>query len=188
MSQIAEFHATVIRCLPELTSSEMQAWIGAGSLRLRSTLECLRLTQEGISSVMVDQNATFTERVTAGYYNWVSEDVNHQNFPIRPRQYGMHLVKLFHFNQEISSEDAVTEIRLARWFPAMAAHILAYGAAAQEMEWEYPIIALGQKGGFASGYHVLVLSQDQDGHCLDANAWESDSWPPHSRFLAFRPL
>lgn len=96
--------------------------------------------------LVVDYSRTVREMVNAGNYDWINSDITEKNFPLPTELSGKKISmssKLFHFNKDISSEDAIFEIKKAGYYPATLAELLALGENHPELQREFPIVGLG---------------------------------------------
>lgn len=189
MSQIAEFHAAILQNLPELSSEEMQQWIGQNRPSLRSVLAQALVGQ--YLTITVDYGETFEQMIVAGRYDWTSDNITAERFPIKGSGTATFETKLFHFNRRISSEEAVKLIISADptnpWQVAQIEHELAYGATYPEEQRQFPIVALGSSGKLVGYRFVSYLRRYGAERVLDLSGWD-DVWCASFRFLAVRPL
>lgn len=94
--------------------------------------------------------------------------------------------KLFHFNRDIGSETAVTEMDMAGYRPATFMELLVLGFLFPEPQRQFPIVALGSVWHSAHGFRYVP--------CLDINGskreldlgWSVGGWIAHCRFLGVR--
>jgi hypothetical protein len=98
---------------------------------------------------------------------------------------------LFHFDRDISSEDALAEIAKADpknpWMPAKAENTLTYGAKNPEEQRKYPIVGLGSVAEVGGSSGVLFLREDGSRRRLYLG-WFGHDWGSYFRFLAVRKV
>lgn len=141
--------------------------------------------------VMSDQILTvnpdlgFEERIKCGNYGWHNSDLTEKEFPVTEDQLGDWEWKIFHFDHDISSEDAIRLIQEDGFEPAQIGHILSFGETNPEEQRKHPIIGLGSvaKVGLHRFVPVLWLDVGQRGLSLD---WFDDDWYRRCRFLGVR--
>jgi hypothetical protein len=94
----------------------------------------------------IDYTKTIEQAVADGKYDWKNSDVTTKNFPVPLKMTGKKVevsVKLFHFNRDISSEDAISKMDKAGYRPATLMELLALGFLFPELQRQFPIVALG---------------------------------------------
>jgi hypothetical protein len=147
------------------------------------------LSSDCVSNLTVDFNRPLSEMIEAGRYDWVDENENiiRDNFP--PGGQGRHELepKLYHFNREISSEDAIKEMKADGFRPAVLEELLALGEAQPDLQKQFSIIALGSvwqsSGSHWKNVPVLFVCDVGRGLCL---LHFEGAWSESDRFLAFR--
>lgn len=147
-----------------------------------------KLSEEDIMLV-VDYSRTLQKMISAGNYDWTNSNIIAKNFPISPEMTGKKVevsANIFHFNKEISSEDAISEMDKAGYRPATLAELLALGEAQPELQRQFPIIALGSVWHRAAGRrYVPCLGVVGVKRGLPLH-WFDRGWRAHYRFLAVR--
>jgi hypothetical protein len=127
--------------------------------------------------------------VAAGNYDWKNDDLTAKRFPIVGKGKVEFEDTIFHFDRDISSEDAVKEILAADpknpWEPAKIENILAYGAKNPEEQRKFPIIGLGSVGGVRGDRRVPYLHGNASKRSLYL-LWWVDDWGAFYRFLGVR--
>lgn len=196
--QTAKFLATVATCMPPLSGDVMQGWIDNPSA-LKGFLGGLNPPKgetadpsTGIFRLAVDYSQSLEQMIAAGRYDWVNSDITPKRFPIEK---GTKIVeceaRYFHFDRNISSDDAKKEIESADrenpWMAAMIAHLLAHGAAFPEEQRKFPIVALRSVAGVRGDRGVPGLFRDDSKRDLYL-AWWYGGWGPVCRFLAVRKV
>jgi hypothetical protein len=118
----------------------------ANRLAVRQALGLGVLPSEPGSHI-VDYSQSLEDMILAGNYDWKNDDITTKRFPIVGNGQVEFEDTLFHFDRNISSEEAVKLIVAADtknpWEPAKIENVLAYGAKNPEEQRKYPIIGLG---------------------------------------------
>jgi hypothetical protein len=137
----------------------------------------------------VDYSKTVEQTIADGKYDWKNSDITVKNFPISPEMIGKKVDiagRLFHFDRNISSEDAIKEMDDDGCRPATLMELLALGAIHPELQREFPIIALGSVWHDSDDYrHVpslYVFGRDRGLYLNDFD----DAWNAQCRFFGVR--
>ena len=158
----------------------------ANRLAVRRALGLGALTSTPGSHI-VDYSLDLEAMIAAGNYDWKNNEITSERFPIVGEGQMEFEDTLFHFDRDISSDEALAEIAKADpknpWLPAKAENTLAYGAKNPEEQWEYPIIGLGSVAEVDGNRHVLNLYRDGSKRGLILS-WFDDDWLAYYRFLA----
>lgn len=133
----------------------------------------------------LDYGMSLEQMIAAGQYDWMNSDITKERFPIVGSGVVEFECKLFHFDRNVSSEEATRLIIADGWQPAKIEHLLAFGAAKPEEQRKYPIIALGSVAEFADGRCVSCLCRDGAKRRLHLG-WRHGGWGGDYRFLAVR--
>jgi hypothetical protein len=108
----------------------------------------------------ISGNRTTEEAVRAGKYDWSNDDVNSQNFPMRPGC-GHSKIEIIDFGREISSEDALIEAAKLGLERPDYEDALFFGEQFPEKQREHPIVFLHEPWQDSGrGLSVLVLDGD----------------------------
>ena len=146
------------------------------------------LVEENII-LTVDYSCTLQGMIDAGNYAWQNSDITEKHFPLPAELSGQKTTissKLFHFDRDISSKDAISEMEKAGYRPATLAELLALGEAHPELQKEFPIVALGSVWRVGDGVRLVpVLGFDGDGRGLGLG-WLDDGWDVNYRFFGVR--
>jgi len=152
-------------------------------------LDKMVLRLSNVFHLTVDYDQTLEQMIAAGRYNWENSDITGERFPIKGRGKIEFWARYFHFNREISSENAVEKIKAEDptnpWAPAQAAHLLAFGATNPDEQRKYPIVGLGSVAKVHGNRYVPYLHRDDARRYLGLDWWSYD-WDPIYRFLAVR--
>lgn len=137
----------------------------------------------------VDYNHSLEAMVAAGRYNWKNNNITAKKFPITGTGIVEFEARYFHFDRDISSEDAIKEIQIADttnpWMVAKIEHMLAHGSTFPEEQQKFLIVGLGSSTE-VNGYQCVPYL---DVHGPERNlflSWFGSGWFPASRFLAVR--
>lgn len=140
-------------------------------------------------SHVVDYGMSLDEMIAAGNYDWKNNDITAKRFPIVGKGKVEFEDTIFHFDRDISSEDAVKEILAADpknpWEPAKIENILAYGAKNPEEQRKFPIVGLGSVGEVDGSRYVPYLYRSVSERYLNLRWWD-DGWNADCRFLGVR--
>ncbi len=139
---------------------------------------------KGMITLTVDYSRTLKQMIADGDYNWENKNITERNFPVPAKMKGKKVevsTKLFHFNRNISSEDAKKEMDKDGFRPATVFELLVLGATHPELQKQFSVIALDSGGGRRVPY--LVVDGDWRGLGLD---WLDYDWNASCRFLAVR--
>ena len=134
----------------------------------------------------VDYTKTVEQAVADGNYDWKNGDINAKNFPVSPEMIGKKVevsAKLFHFNRDISSDDAISEMDKAGCRPATLMELLVLGFLFPELQRQFPIVALGSVWRCAYGFRFapyLFVFDSKRKLYLD---WFDSYWRARCRFL-----
>lgn len=93
----------------------------------------------------VNYNQTVRQAIVAGGYNWTDINIKDKNFPFIAKDLGEQgggMVKLFRFDDDISSEDVILAMTKANCRPANLMELLSFGATYPKLQEKFPIIAL----------------------------------------------
>lgn len=133
----------------------------------------------------VNYNQSLKAMIKAGKYRWVNPNITKERFPVEDTSTGEKEVetKLFHFNRQISTEDAIAKMNKAGFRVAKPAELLKLGELYPNLQKKFLILALGQFWTCPrGGRHVLGLSCDGSKRELDL-VCGVDGWADHCRFL-----
>ena len=140
---------------------------------------------------IVDYSLDLEAMIAAGNYDWRDDDITAKRFPIVGEGRVEFEDTIFHFDRDISSENAVKEIVGADtnnpWEPAKIENTLAYGAKNPEEQRKYPIIGLGSVGKVNGNRSVPYLYGGSSERGLHLGWWD-DGWDSSYRFLAVRKV
>ncbi len=143
------------------------------------------------SAIVVDYSMTLEQLIAAGKFDWLNNDINSDQFPVKGEGKAEYETKLFQFDGNISSENAVIKIKefdpANPWEPAKIEHLLAFGSKYPDEQRKHPILALGSVGNptFFGKRNVPYLYRRVTGRSLHLDWW-SNEWHPFYQFLAIR--
>lgn len=116
--------------------------------------------------------------------DWVDSDITDENFPQQDGDELTKEYKLYHFDKEISSENAITEMEKDGYKPATARDLLNW------KDWNGTgwVVSLGSFWRNLNGSRdVLVLNSDDSRRKLNLGRFEID-WNGNCRFLAVKQV
>lgn len=136
----------------------------------------------------IDYNMSFKYMIDAGHYDWTPGFLALHPFSIEIEGEGTEEVeyKTFHFNRNISSEEAKCLIEEDGWEVAKTEHLLAFGAKNPDEQRRYSIVALGSDGEVGGRRGVLIIGMCFSERFLDLAG--GGDWRPFCRFLAVREV
>lgn len=111
----AEFAGAVVACLPrDLDPAAMQRWVEtAGRQDLRALLQRAFRTPWARTiktlTVTCHGNATATQLVQQGEYDWFNNWITDERFPIQPHQPATYVLELFQFDHDPTWEEVLAE-------------------------------------------------------------------------------
>ncbi len=148
---------------------------------LRKTLGLTPLEMQ----FFVDCGMTLDQMIAAGSYDWTNSDITAKRFLLSGTGKVAFEPKIFHFDRDISSENAIKEMEKDGFRPAKIEELLAYGAILPDEQRKHPIIALGSVTGIGGDRHVPYLDSDGSRRVLDLYWWSCE-WLGNDRFLGVR--
>jgi len=86
--------------------------------------------------LVVDYPETIEQVITDSQYKCERSEINTENFPIPPKMIGKKVevfAKLFHFNNNMISEDVIYEMSKTGYWPATLIELLALGSQFPEL-------------------------------------------------------
>ncbi len=140
-----------------------------------------------IFRLTIDYSLTLEQIIATGQYDWKNDDITAKRFPIKGDGIVEYEARYFHFNRNISSEDAVKEMEAAGWQPAKIEHALSHGKTFPDEQRKFPIIGLGSVAEVSCSRGVPCLRGSVSERRLGLDWW-GDVWSPDYRFLAVRKV
>ncbi|MFA6463543.1 MAG: hypothetical protein WCV55_00900 [Candidatus Paceibacterota bacterium] len=135
----------------------------------------------------IDYTKSLEEMVVAGLYDWKNDNLDAKRFPVKGTGTTEVEAKIFHFNRNISSEDAKRLIEEAGYEVAKTEHLLAFGAKYPDEQRKFPIVALGSAHEVVGDRRVPCLDGDVSRRGLYLHWWDF-GWNSDCRFLAVRKV
>lgn len=105
--------------------------------------EFVKQAKKIIYSIVIDYGKSIEEMVRLGKYDRASDVITSKHFPTKRTGKAEFEIKLFHFDRNISSEDAIKEMDEKGYRPAECCELLAFGAKYPDVQREFLIVALG---------------------------------------------
>lgn len=138
--------------------------------------------------LVVDYTKTIEELIADGQYDGVDPRINAKKFPIPSEMAGKKVevsAGLFHFNDHISSEDAISEMDKAGYRPANLMELLTFSTSFMRSQELSIIIALGSIArGIIERYVPYFEINEADSQL--AIDWFNYDWGSLCCFLAVR--
>ncbi|MEK7622088.1 MAG: hypothetical protein AAB415_02820 [Patescibacteria group bacterium] len=138
-----------------------------------------------------DKPRTIEEMIAAGRYDWGNKDITADHFPISGVGIVAYEPKLFHFDEDISSDEAERRIKADDltnpWEPARIEHTLSYGAAFPEDQRKFLIVGLGSVA-LINGSRCVVCLYGRGSLRRLGLFGRGGGWPGVCRFLAVRQI
>ncbi len=135
--------------------------------------------------LIVDYGQTLEQMIAAGRYDWKNDDITTKRFPVEGKGTIEFEAVLFHFDKDISSEDAKKQIEEAGYEVGKIEHILSFGANYPEEQRKFPVVGLGSVGEVNGYRRVPYLGRVVSERGLDLDWW-GDDWGAYCRFLGVR--
>lgn len=135
--------------------------------------------------LIVDYGQTLEQMIAAGRYDWKNDDITAKRFPIEGKGTVEFEAVLFHFDKDISSEDAKKQIEEAGYEVGKIEHVLSFGANYPEEQRKFPIVGLDSVGEVLGDRCVPYLVRYDSGRFLYLGWWGGD-WGADCRFLGVR--
>jgi hypothetical protein len=132
----------------------------------------------------VDYAQTLDQMIEGGTYDWKSNNITAKLFPIVGEGEVDLKPYLIHFNCFIDSDDAEKELETMGKRPGKIEELLAFGKTYPEVQWKFPIVALGSVAEIDGDLRVAYLGRDGSKRELRL-FWRSRGWRDLCRFLAF---
>lgn len=142
--------------------------------------------ESDVYPIVVDYGKSVEEMVGLGRYDWSNSDIASKNFPTKCTGKTGITVELIHFNQVISSDEAIKKLDKMGFRPAELHELLAFGEKYPEIQREFSIIALGSVWQDPYGDRgVPYLDRGGSGRHLNLR-WIVRDWHGLCRFAAVR--
>ena len=146
----------------------------------------------------VDYGLSLEQMIAAGRYDWKNDEITAKRFPIVGKGIVEFEARYFHFNRNISSEEAERlfcsepivldpTITFNFWEPAKIEHVLSHGATFPKKQLKFPIIGLGSVAWVDDRRNMPGLYKDGSKRNLYLYLFDSVR-SPVCRFLAVRKV
>lgn len=158
-----------------------------GTLDVNKVLAKLQEIIEGeLENILhISANLSLSERIAAGKYGWVNNDVTEKNFPETAEKNYEVEYRIFHFNKLISSESVITEIKKAGFRPGNILELLKLGEIKPDLQKKFSIVALGPMRDSTNNDNVSVLYYHEGMRRLRLDSFNGP-WYYSNRFLGVR--
>lgn len=136
----------------------------------------------------VKADISFEDRIKCGHYGWRNSNLTEKKFPVTGEQVGDWKWKLFHFHfdRDISSEEAIRLMKEDGYDAGQIGHILAFGEKYPEEQRKFPIIGLGSVAVIDFNRRMPVLWWDDSNGRKLRLRWFGNDWDRNCRFLGVR--
>jgi len=163
-----------------ITNRKHEFWVKIGEAMeiLTAVIVTTTVVKQVVKYVLVDM-------ITAGHYDYVNSDITERNFPMPENLVLGSEPKLFHFDCEISSKNAIAKMNEDGYRPATIWDLLDFGAKNPEEQRKYQIIALGSVASVGGDRYVAYLYGYDSERSLGLY-WFDFVWVAYCRFLAVR--
>ncbi len=133
--------------------------------------------------VLPESTATLPDRIGAGRYDWVNEQITAERFPLTLPA-GPRNLALVHFRAVVASEQAEAWAKENGFEVALIDDLLAVGAHLEhkKLQQRFPIIALGSSADVRGERNVPCLSRADTRRELGLR-WYEYGWHDGCRFL-----
>lgn len=159
---------------------------GELKIQLLSTTAEAAVVPEPVDQFLtIEADISFEDRIKRGNYGWRNSDLTEKKFPVTAEQVGDWEWKLFHFNRDISSEEAIRLMKEDSYDAGQIGHILAFGEKYPEEQRKFPIIGLGSVAEVGLRRVVPGL-WDGNGERRLSLLWFGVGWHRRCRFLGVR--
>ncbi len=133
----------------------------------------------------VNYDRSIVDSIKAGAYDWSNGKITDVNFPSSEKGTQEVEFGLFHFNRDISSEDAKAGMKAEGFRPATMKELLAYGEKHPEEPREFPIVALGSVAALGRYQFFGYLRWGSSERSVDMDYYDIH-WNDNCRFLVVR--
>ncbi len=136
--------------------------------------------------LIVNYDQTLKEMIAAGRYDWKSKHIVTEKFPVEGNGIIEFEAVLFHFREDVSSENAKKSIEKAGYEVGKIEHLLSFGANYPGEQRKSTIVGLGSVGWVADSRQVICLYAGTNSTRQLVLGWWGRDWRPYYRFLAVR--
>lgn len=137
----------------------------------------------------IDYNKTIEQTIADGNYDRVNSNITAENFPVPQKIIGKKVkvfAKLFHFNRNISSDDAILEMNKAGYRPATLMELLTLGILFPELQRKFSIVALGSIRHRSNNYRDVPYLYTNDSRRKLDLYWFNNGSCAYYSFLGVR--
>ncbi len=145
-----------------------------------------QVESNNIYTVSVDYGMSVEELVHLGCYDWSNSDITSRHFPTQRTGKAEVAIELIRFGRAIGSCEALRELGKMGYRPAEIHEFLAFGAKYPNIQWEFPVVALGSVWRSPSGdCYVPYLHRCGSERRLHLR-WFGGGWHRPCRFAVVR--
>lgn len=141
-----EFQAAVLRALPrDIDFDAAIEWMNNGESLARVLREALAPDGKlgNTYPLTINYERSVKDAVKFGRYDWANGNINTRNFQTKRTGKANIVVELIHFNKNISTDQALSELDRMEYLPAKLYELLAFGKKYPDIQREFPVVALG---------------------------------------------
>ncbi len=95
------------------------------------------------STLLVDYGRSVEDAVSGGDYDWVKDEINSRNFPVKRSGMRNVTIEIVTFDMALSTGGVLDGLSGEGYHPAELLELLAFGEAHPHIQLEAPLIALG---------------------------------------------
>jgi len=139
-------------------------------------------------SLTVDYSLSFEQMVGVGVYDFQNAVIHFDDFPTPVVLVGKKIeikARLFHFDQDVSSEDAIKQLNKKGYRLASSFELLTVGKKYPDWQCYFPIIAFGSIWRDTTDFTTTYLDCEHGKRWLTIDGC-NNNWSKYSRFLAIR--
>jgi len=134
--------------------------------------------------ISIDYQKSLDEMVGNGKYQWVSNKISAQNFPIQGKGKVHVDLILVHFNRDFKkSDDIILELDRMDLQPARIEHAAAFGEQYPNIQCDFPILFFGSVWTDPEGYRLVPYLGRADSRRFSLRFW-TEGWDYSCRFAA----
>jgi len=135
---------------------------------------------------LVDYTRTLEQAIAESRYGWKNPNIISENFPISPEMIGKKIkvvARLYHFNYDISSKEAIEKMDKDGCRPATIMDLLGLGIRYKFLQVSFPVVALGSVWTSSRDNHQVPIIGNF-GHSYGINLiCFGGGWGANCRFL-----
>ncbi|OGY67023.1 MAG: hypothetical protein A3B16_02790 [Candidatus Zambryskibacteria bacterium RIFCSPLOWO2_01_FULL_45_43] len=143
-----------------------------------------KVASENGFPVRVNYDLSVESLVAQGKYDWKNDSINSKNFQTSRKGEATLNLELVHFNQVLTSEEVIAELKKRGLRPAELHELLSFGVQYPEEQRRHPIVALASVCQSWSGCRFVPYLWVVDNERRLYFDYFDDRWYENYRFLA----